>query len=680
MSNAPSVSTADFLSAFFPDEEEKICIRRIEPKGAPKSDGRHNGVITRRQLASSEATKRQLEKLSEQNGLYFLVNSGGHEDKDITRFNAFFIENDDLTMVEQHALLSAAPLPPSIRVETKKSVHAYWLIEGDCAEEEWRAVQERLIAFFNGDRRIKNPSRCMRLPGFMHVTYNGEDEPYTYKMVEVVEFRPDKRFTVGEMLSAFPEPVAEKKAPREKSPAPSPDSVNSEFDTMEELNDELKRRVILQGRLNRKGNYEMRCPAHDGRGETSLFYSPETGAVKCLDGCSHGEVLKAFGLPERPRVIGIKNRHNETKKGVEETEGMNEENGAGTVEELDVCMADVVPQKVEWLIEPYIPLGKLTLVEGDPDEGKSFAMLAIAAAITSGGSLPFGELAEPGNVILLSAEDGRADTIRPRLDSLGADTSRVFAVSVPLVLNDEGYEKLERLVIKRNARMVLFDPLFAYVGGRADITQDNKVRAITSRLADIAERHRCSIVALRHLPKAQQRNAKMAGISSIAWTASARSVLLFGHDPEDEQARGFVHTKHNLPSKGTAQCYRIEDLDGTPRFRWTGASDLTAEKILYSQNTCGDKSELQKAEDFLFDILQGGAVLQKEIVRRASKARISSATLRRAKMSLDVKSDRPNAKSGWFWKLPGDTWPWENSDAQTEQIQDEHMEFQDVSA
>src|SRR6201986_4807736 len=152
VSNAPSVSTADFLSAFFPDEEEKICIRRIEPKGAPKSDGRHNGVITRRQLASSEATKRQLEKLSEQNGLYFLVNSGGHEDKDITRFNAFFIENDDLTMVEQHALLSAAPLPPSIRVETKKSVHAYWLIEGDCAEEEWRGVQGGLITFFNWDR------------------------------------------------------------------------------------------------------------------------------------------------------------------------------------------------------------------------------------------------------------------------------------------------------------------------------------------------------------------------------------------------------------------------------------------------------------------------------------------------------------------------------------------------
>jgi RecA-family ATPase len=448
---------------------------------------------------------------------------------------------------------------------------------------------------------------------------------------------------------------------------------------------------MQKGRRNKKGNYEMRCPAHYGKGETSLFYSPESDAVKCMAGCSHEELLRAFGLPEQPKVIGLKMGgkpigRTKTEEGGNETLEENEDVGheLPLEQELDVCMADVAPQEVEWLIEPYIPLGKLTIVEGDPDEGKSFAMLAIAAAITKGEGLPFGELAEPGNVLLLSAEDGRADTIRPRLDSLGADIRRVFAVTVPLVLNDKGFEQLEQLVKLREAKLVLFDPVFAYVGGQADINQDNKVRAITSRLADIAERYNCAIVALRHLPKAQQRSAKMAGMSSVAWTASARSVLLFGHDPEDEQTRGFVHTKHNLSAKGVAQGYRIEEVDGKPHFRWTGESDLTAEKILYSQNpNAAEKSELEKAEDFLFDCLQGGSMLQKEIERRGNKARISKATLRRAKTKLLVESGRPGSKSAWSWKLPEDTWPWEeseiqehNSDVQTEWTTDEHVEFQ----
>lgn len=198
MSKALTVSTAEFLSAFFPDEEEKICIRRIEAKGASKIPGQYNFVTTRLRLISSEARRRQREKLNERNGLYFLPNAGGHSDEDITRFNAFLAESADIAMGEQHALLSAAPLQPSIRVETLKSVHAYWLIEAGCTKDEWRDIQERLIAFFKGDTRIKNPARCMRLPGFNHVSYNAEDKSFSYKMVEVVEFDPNRRYTAGE--------------------------------------------------------------------------------------------------------------------------------------------------------------------------------------------------------------------------------------------------------------------------------------------------------------------------------------------------------------------------------------------------------------------------------------------------------------------------------------------------
>jgi hypothetical protein len=328
--------------------------------------------------------------------------------------------------------------------------------------------------------------------------------------------------------------------------------------------------------------------------------------------------------------------------------------GSYADEDLDVCMADVEPEEVEWLIAPYIPLGKLIIVEGDPDEGKSFATLAIAAAITRGASLPFGAVEEAGNVLLLSAEDGRADTIRPRLDLLGADVRRVFAVKVPLVLDDKGFGILERSIVKREAKMVLFDPLFAFVGGKVDINQDNKVRAITSRLSDIAERTRCSIVALRHLPKAQQRNAKMAGSNSIAWTASARSVLLFGHDPSDESERGFVHTKHNLSKQGASQGYRIDDVNGKPLFHWTGASNLTSDKILGAPDfSRAARSEIDRAEEFLSETLHAGAVPQQQVEKLAKRAHISTATLRRAKAKLGVNSFRPTGGVGaWFWRLP----------------------------
>jgi putative DNA primase/helicase len=323
-------------------------------------------------------------------------------------------------------------------------------------------------------------------------------------------------------------------------------------------------------------------------------------------------------------------------------------------QDIDVCMADVEPEEVEWLIEPYIPLGKLTMVEGDPDEGKSFAMLALTAAITSERDLPFAKVNEAGNVLLLSAEDGRADTIRPRLDLLGADVQRVFAVKAPLVLDEKGFEQLERLIVKRQAKVVLIDPLFAYVGGKTDINQDNKVRAITSRLADIAERNRCAIIGLRHLPKAQQRNAKTAGSSSIAWTAAARSVLLFGHEPDDEQTRGFVHTKHNLSKAGASQGYRIDEVDGKPHFQWTGECDLTAEKILVLQNYNGVKQpKLEEAVGFLGDVLEHGEQPQKEIEKRARKLGISWATVRRAQEKLKIHPYRPEGSNrAWWWKLP----------------------------
>jgi primase-like protein len=211
----------DFLRAFFPEEDEVIYLRALKPTDAELSE--HNRPVmfraTRIDLAEDREGINWLQELNRQRGIYFIPNSGGDCDSEINRFNAFFCERDDLSINEQHGLLDAAPLPTSIRVETAKSVHAYWLIEDSCTETQWREVQLRLIAYFEGDRSIKNPSRLMRLPGYDHLSVN-DDGTLRRKPVECVQSEPKRRYTVEEMLRVFPEPIKSKPHSKRKEPAP----------------------------------------------------------------------------------------------------------------------------------------------------------------------------------------------------------------------------------------------------------------------------------------------------------------------------------------------------------------------------------------------------------------------------------------------------------------------------
>ncbi|MBI4470949.1 MAG: hypothetical protein HY650_16665 [Acidobacteria bacterium] len=175
---------AGWLGLFYPGPHEPIHLRAFPPpggKGQPKKI-----LVTRARLATDKALQARLGRLNLTHGLYFVVNTGGNSDKDITRFNAFFCERDEGPIAEQHAMLDAAPLRPSIRVVTSKSVHAYWLAAGEVTREEWEEIQRRLISYFSGDPAIKNASRVMRLPFFNHVAIDGLGW-LVYKRVEVVE-------------------------------------------------------------------------------------------------------------------------------------------------------------------------------------------------------------------------------------------------------------------------------------------------------------------------------------------------------------------------------------------------------------------------------------------------------------------------------------------------------------
>jgi DNA repair protein RadA/Sms len=629
----------DFLAAFFPDEDEVICLRASKAKGAPDAPDNRPLVeaVNRRRLAEDAELQGRMIAANRTRGWYFVVNAGGNADADITRFNAFFVEIDDLPLDEQHRRYDAAPLRPSIRLETRKSAHAYWLIEGGCAEAEWRDVQARLIAYFGGDEKIKNPARVMRLPYFNHLRYDAESAEYEYKRVELTHFEPELRYTTAEMYAAFPAP-----SPKVEPPTGVPPDVSGgagAFTSWDELNAEAARRIRQSAEARTDGRGWTHAPGvcHGSAHGKALFVSPD-GAYGCHNGCEKARVRAALGLPERP--AGAEAESHSPQAQPEEAPALRV-----------VCMADVEPEQVSWLWHPYIALGKLTILEGDPGLGKSWLTCALASAVTRGRGLPGCEPFEAGNVLMLSAEDGLADTLRPRLDAVGADVRRVHALGEPLTLDAPGLLRLEAAIIERTPVLVIVDPLFAFTGGKVDIHRANECRAISAPLAALAERHGCAMLAVRHLGKARGGgHALNAGIGSIDFAAAARSVLLVGRDPDDETKRAVVQTKNNLAPHGASVGYRLEG----DRFYWTGESDLTAGRILSVVSNDEERGALAEALDFLRSALSGGEREVDEVKGEARRAGISEATLRRARERLNLKAIRqgiPGTRQRFVWRL-----------------------------
>jgi archaellum biogenesis ATPase FlaH len=312
-----------------------------------------------------------------------------------------------------------------------------------------------------------------------------------------------------------------------------------------------------------------------------------------------------------------------------------------------VCLADVEPEEVDWLWHPYIPLGKVTSIEGDPGLGKSWMLMAILAALSKGEALFGTSGSDPATCLLVSAEDGLADTIRPRLDGLGADSRRIHAFAKTPVADEDGLAKLERHIQRLSPKIVVIDPLVAYMGGKMDINKANQTRAIMSGLAALAEKYSCAIVVLRHLSKGPQDKAIYRGIGSIDITAACRSVLLVAVDPHDLDKCVVAHIKSNLAAKGDPFGFAIKD----DCFRWEGKVDVTPEEMLAPDADNADRRrEREVAEDFLREHLAAGRVAVNEIEALAEQQGIANSTLGRAKRHLGVRSRKDG--QAWFWELP----------------------------
>jgi hypothetical protein len=315
-----------------------------------------------------------------------------------------------------------------------------------------------------------------------------------------------------------------------------------------------------------------------------------------------------------------------------------------------LCMADVVVEAVKWFWFPYIAFGKLTLIEGDPGIGKSWLSLALATAASLGHALPGWKKLEALVVLLLTAEDGPGDTVRPRLDQLGADSSRIYVLVGALVFQGRGLQELEDAIVRTGARVIVVDPLVAYLGGDVDLHRANETRAVMARLAEIAAKHDCAIVCIRHLTKGSQDKAIYRGLGSIDLTAACRSVLLVGRDPDNPDRGALVHIKSNLAKAGPAQSYTVDQ----GRFRWLGPSTLTAAQLLRPERDT--KTAVENAEEFLKTTLSTGDIAVQDIKRLAREGDISDKTLRTARERLGIKPYMVRGEKGkllqWKWPSP----------------------------
>lgn len=325
-----------------------------------------------------------------------------------------------------------------------------------------------------------------------------------------------------------------------------------------------------------------------------------------------------------------------------------------------IPLSDVTPEPVEWLWRDRIPLGKVTLLVGDPGSGKSYATLASAAAITSGTLLPDDyEKRTPRRVLMWNGEDGLEDTIRPRAEKAGVKLELLHVIRGtfdeenkprPFGLADLHLvaQELEKL---GDVAMVVIDPIASLLGG-TDSNRDNEVRSALQPLADLARLYRVAVVVVMHLRKAEAERVLYRVGGSIGFVGMARSVLLAGVDPESGR-RAIAPIKSSLCAPAPPIEYRIDE-EG--QWWWSGvAEELSAEHLLRAPARRRASATLDEATAYLEDALLQGPCPAAEIEAEIKKRGISKSTFKRARRKLGVVSRRVDGaadKGAWELSIP----------------------------
>ena len=386
---------------------------------------------------------------------------------------------------------------------------------------------------------------------------------------------------------------------------------------------------------------------------TFLSERPQiTSVFLCLDNDHAGNEAceKLAGeIPDGYRVIRLKparkdwneilcDENADRKKVIQETVTMKMQEKEALVPML--CYKDIEQTSVEWLWFPYIPFGKLTIIQGNPGEGKTYFAMMLTAACTNRKLFPNMEDIEPFNVIYQTAEDGMGDTIKPRLVEAGADLSRVMVIDDSeevLTLSDD---RIEKAVRQNHVRLVIIDPVQAFIGADVDMNRANEVRPVFRKLGMIAEKTSCAIVLIGHLNKSSGTQSTYRGLGSIDIMAAVRSLIFIGKVRKDPTTRVLIHEKSSLAPPGETMAFKLGDEEG---FRWVGAYEISADELLDGKEGKATETKLERGAKLIQELLvDKNEISIRKLDDKAKEQGISGRTMR------DVRSRMKNELEYWI--------------------------------
>ena len=315
-------------------------------------------------------------------------------------------------------------------------------------------------------------------------------------------------------------------------------------------------------------------------------------------------------------------------------------------QELYDYYSNIQPKNVDWLWYPYIPLGKLTVLQGDPGDGKSTFILNLIALLTSGRPMPDGYTCCCAPVAIYQcAEDGMADTIKPRLEQAGANCDRIaYIVDNDLALTLED-GRIEDVIQATGASVFIVDPIQAFIPPESDMQSATKMRAVLRKLASTAERNRCAVILIGHMNKGNGTKSLYRGLGSIDIAAIARSVLMISRDESDPGLRYMLPIKSSLAAEGPAIAFSFRPQGG---LEWLGRYEINTSKLRDSVAVRASKK--QKACAKMAQLLENCDVPAKKVYAEMTEIGIGSRTVEKAKKEMRIRAYRLG--SCWYWSLP----------------------------
>lgn len=299
-------------------------------------------------------------------------------------------------------------------------------------------------------------------------------------------------------------------------------------------------------------------------------------------------------------------------------------------------MSEVEETVVQWLWYPFIPFGKVTLIQGNPGKGKTWLAMAIAAYCTNGKELPNALPIEPFNVLYQTAEDGIADTIKPRLAKCGADMTRVRFINEDEKQLSMTDNRIEKAIRQNNVRLMIMDPIQAYLGANVDMNRANEIRPLFRHLSTIAERTGCAIVLIGHLNKSSGSQSDYRSLGSIDIAAAVRSILFVEKvEKEKEQdIRVVYQQKDSLAKKENPVAFSL----GEEGLKWLGEYDISIEDLLMGKAGTKKETKLEKAQKLILELLNKRKVMcLEELEAELLAYGISSRTGRDARKQLESR-------------------------------------------